>query len=193
MSEKKARRKNAKIIVLTVIAVLIASLCAIAGVLAKTDTAYGKIYVNDLCVGKKNTADIKMCIRDRDNSGVSESFKTYIFNLVLLFLWPIIFFNFNNCLFYTSKDLCFILLMPFAMTVIFVISSHKTVKSASLSDSLFTFRISPLALLIILYCSLITANFSVTEIALHIACFFKYTPKKVFLHKNPSKSIFLCF
>ncbi|MBC8595863.1 TspO/MBR family protein [Qingrenia yutianensis] len=31
-----------------------------------------------------------------DNSGVSESFKTYIFNLVLLFLWPIIFFNFNN-------------------------------------------------------------------------------------------------
>ena len=47
MSEKKARRKNAKIIVLAVIAVLIASLCAVAGALAKTDTAYGKIYVND--------------------------------------------------------------------------------------------------------------------------------------------------
>ena len=26
----------------------------------------------------------------------AESFKTYIFNLVLLFIWPIIFFNFNN-------------------------------------------------------------------------------------------------
>lgn len=30
-----------------------------------------------------------------DNPGVTESFKTYIFNLILLFLWPIVFFNFN--------------------------------------------------------------------------------------------------
>lgn len=84
MSEKKARRKNAKIIVLTVIAVLIASLCAIAGVLAKTDTAYGKIYVNDLCVGKKNTADIKTALEEKyspENTNVIFTYKNTDFEV----------------------------------------------------------------------------------------------------------------
>lgn len=30
-----------------------------------------------------------------DNSGVTESFKLYIVNLILLFIWPIVFFNFH--------------------------------------------------------------------------------------------------
>ena len=84
MSEKKARRKNAKIIVLAVIAVLIASLCAVAGVLAKTDTAYGKIYVNDLCVGKKNTADIKTALEEKyspENTNVIFTYKNTDFEV----------------------------------------------------------------------------------------------------------------
>ncbi|MDY5626429.1 MAG: TspO/MBR family protein [Clostridia bacterium] len=31
-----------------------------------------------------------------ENSGVTEAFKAYIFNLVMLFLWPLVFFNLNN-------------------------------------------------------------------------------------------------
>ena len=31
-----------------------------------------------------------------ENSGVTEAFKAYIFNLVMLFLWPLVFFNLNK-------------------------------------------------------------------------------------------------
>lgn len=84
MSEKKTHGKNVKIIVLAVVVVLIAALFAIVGASSKIDTAYGKIYVNDLCVGKKNTADIKGALEKKyspENTNVIFSYKNTDFEV----------------------------------------------------------------------------------------------------------------
>lgn len=78
MSEKKARKSKPKIIVLTIFAVLIAAVSALVGLSAKTDTSYRKIYVNDLCVGKKDTSAIKKALEEKylpENTNVIFTYK----------------------------------------------------------------------------------------------------------------------
>lgn len=59
MNEKKVRKSNKRLISVIVLTAVFAALVTLVTAFSKIDTAYKKIYINDLCAGSMSVSDIK--------------------------------------------------------------------------------------------------------------------------------------